>query len=378
MKKLLILALLWLCTGGAILAQQVELGGFIYGGVWRSYRLYLPASYTGDTLTPLVLNLHGAGSNALEQEVYGGFMPIADTAGFLIVSPDGILNTWNAGFVIGGTDDLGFLTALIDRLAADHPIDPARVYSTGMSNGGFMSHYLACMFPGRFAAIGPVAGTMSAYVITICQPGRPMPVIHVHGTDDTVVPYDGNDFMVAADSVALFWAGRNVCTTADTTDLPNTVLADLSTVTRIDWEACDAGADVTLLRVNGGGHTWPGSVPIPFGITNYDIYASGLIWDFFRRHPHPSPDPFGTTALGDEMLAGWQTGPNPFGGELALHYAGPGMARAAIYDMQGRLCGSISLQQGESVSIPTADWARGVYVLDLAAGDRHHWLKLLH
>src|SRR5258706_3847373 len=138
--------------------QQTINGTIMHDGLQRDYILYVPASYVPGTPAPLVLNFHGYTSNAFEQMFYGDFRPIADTAGFLIVHPNGTVDQlgnqhWNVGWGTSTVDDVGFTNALIDSLSAQYDINQDRVYSTGMSNGGFMSYKLACDLSNRIAAI---------------------------------------------------------------------------------------------------------------------------------------------------------------------------------------------------------------------------------
>ena len=113
----------------------------IHDGLTRTYRLYIPPGYNPDTLYPMVINMHGLGSNAFEEEVYTAFDSIADTAGIIVVYPNGIGGTWNISSTTG-TDDVGFLSALIDTVGSQYSIDLNRVFATGMSMGGFMSYRL--------------------------------------------------------------------------------------------------------------------------------------------------------------------------------------------------------------------------------------------
>lgn len=351
---------------GHLAGQQTLIGGFLHQGVWRDYRLSLPASYTGESLTPLVVNLHGLGSNAFEQELYANFPAVADTAGFLTVQPNGIGNSWNAGFIIGGVNDLDFLTQLVAHLAEDYAIDPARVYATGMSNGGFMSHYLACNRSGRFAAIAAVTGTMSAFVLGQCDPGRPVPVMQIHGTADGVVPYAGTTFFVPVDSLVAFWAAYNQCDPVpDTLALPDLIPWDSCTATRITYHSGAEGSEVVLYRIDNGGHTWPGAVSLPGTTTNLDFRASVEIWRFFQRHPHPDPDPLGNATALDDLAAGLKAGPNPFLDQLQVTPTGGGPARLHITDAQGRQVYTAALSGDLPHLVPTQGWAPGLYYLHL-------------
>ena len=178
-------------------AQQTIEDTIMYDGRMRTFILYVPESYQADVPAPLVLNFHGYTSNNLEQMFYGDFRPIADTAGFLIVHPMGTVdllgNThWNVGWGSSTVDDVGFTNALLDTLSAEYNINQDRIYSTGMSNGGFMSYRLACELSNRIAAIASVTGAMTINTPSTCSPEHPMPVMEIHGTADSTVPYNGN------------------------------------------------------------------------------------------------------------------------------------------------------------------------------------------
>ena len=147
-------------------SQQTITATITHDALQREYILYVPASYTGSNAVPLVFNFHGYTSNATEQMWYGDFRPIADTANFIIVHPNGMLDAtgtthFNVGWGGSTIDDVGFTSALLDSISADYNINADRVYSTGMSNGGFMSYQLACQLSDKIAAIASVTGSMS-------------------------------------------------------------------------------------------------------------------------------------------------------------------------------------------------------------------------
>ena len=157
--------ILFIFSLNAGFSQTTIISGFEMDGLERTYRIYIPEIYNDGYAVPLVLNLHGYGSNGFEQELYGDFRPIADTANFIIVSPDGALDGfgathWNT-FGTSSVDDVNFLSALIDTVASQYNLDHSRIYSTGMSNGGFMSYKLACQLSGRIAAVASVTGTIA-------------------------------------------------------------------------------------------------------------------------------------------------------------------------------------------------------------------------
>jgi len=274
---------------------NISTGETIYGtimhdGLQREYILYVPSSYTGDEPAPLVFNFHGYGSNASEQMWYGDFRPIAAGAGFLIVHPEGTLfngvTHWNVGGWTSGStvDDIGFTEALIDFLSSEYNIDSTRVYSTGMSNGGFMSFLLTCQLSEKFAAIASVTGSMTPETYNDCNPQHPTPILQIHGTSDSTVPYGGSLWSKSIDDVIQYWVDNNHCNPTPTiTALPDTDPTDGSTVEHIVYYDGDHDVNVEHFKVIGGGHTWPGNA-FGGGSTNYDMDASEEIWSFFSRY----------------------------------------------------------------------------------------------
>jgi polyhydroxybutyrate depolymerase len=257
-------------------------------GEARTVRVHVPASYKAASPTPLVLNFHGYTSSATEQETWSKMIEKSDKEGFIVLHPQGtgLLKGWNAGACCGDAqtkkvDDVGFTKAMLDEAEKRFCIDTKRVYSAGMSNGGFMSYRLACEMSDRIAAIAPVAGLST---VAPCTPGRPVPVMHFHGTADNVVPYNGGGlagYPKAADSIAA-WAAINQCTGAPVETFNK---GDARCVTH---KTCAGGAEVTFCTLTGGGHTWPGGTPVPIlGTTNKDISATDAMWDFFKAHPLP-------------------------------------------------------------------------------------------
>ena len=274
-----------------ISAQQTINGSIIHDGIQRDYILYIPAIYDGSLNVPLVLNFHGFGSNANQQMFYGDFRDIADTEGFVLVHPQGTtLNGsqyWNVGSPGSSgipVDDVGFTEALIDELANLYAINLDRVYATGMSNGGFMSFLLACQLSEKIAAIASVTGSMTFDTYDNCNAQHPTPILQIHGTNDGVVPYDGNTtWILPIEDVISYWVNYNNCQTNPTiTTFPDLNPSDGSIVEHIVYTDGDNASTTELMKVIGGGHTWPGSV---FNLpgTNQDINASMEIWQFFSR-----------------------------------------------------------------------------------------------
>ncbi len=270
-------------------SQTTVSGSFMYQSILRTYRIYVPAIYNPSVAVPLVLNLHGYGSNNTQQEAYGEFRPIADTANFIIVHPNGTLDQtsqryWNAFDVMSPIDDVGFLSALIDTVAANYSIDPNRIYSTGMSNGGFMSYELACQLSHRIAAIASVTGGMVSSHMAACNAIHPTPVMQIHGTADATVAYSGDAYIEPVDSLVKFWVNFNNCNPNPVmTNVPNVNTSDGCTAEHYVYSGGDSGATVELFKVIGGGHSWPGAI-ININVTNMDFNASIEIWRFFSQY----------------------------------------------------------------------------------------------
>jgi polyhydroxybutyrate depolymerase len=250
------------------------------GGLDRTYILHVPPSYDGTRELPLVLNLHGFGSNARQQAIYSGLPAKGDKEGFIVVSPDGTGEPprWTYPGT-GPVDDIAFFRELLDRLEADLCIDTERVFSAGMSNGAAFSSFIACAMPERIAAIAAVAATT---LPRQCD-AAPIRIISFRGTDDPCVPYDGGTskcgqfFPVAsAEDAVKSWAEHDKCN-------PEPAKQPYSARVRtIAYSECAGDAAVILFVVEGGGHTWPGSIDVPrLGVTTHEINATDQIWEFF-------------------------------------------------------------------------------------------------
>lgn len=266
---------------------------FPSAGGTRSAWLHVPPGYDPTKGATLVANFHGFGSDGPQEALLSGMSALADERGVLVVYPYGVASSWNAGACCGtawldAVDDVAFVGDLLDRVEADWCVDPSRVFATGMSNGGFLSHRLGCELSDRVAAIAPVAGVLG---VPDCSPARPVPVLHVHGTEDPLVPWGGGtpllpwdvgpvQFISVGDSIAA-WRAIDGCGPASQ---PTYAKGDASCQA---W-SCAAGSTVELCTIDGGGHTWPGGLPIPsLGKTSTDLDASAYILDFFDAHPMP-------------------------------------------------------------------------------------------
>lgn len=183
-----------------------------FGGLPRQYLVHEPASYDGSTPVPLVVDIHGWSSNAEQQRIISGIYALSDAKGFLAVWPDGWKNAWNANLCCGNPelDDVAFIRAVVDAVKAQANVDARRIYVTGLSNGGAMSHRLACDAADLFAAAAPMAFPLAYDPATGCQPSRSIPVLTVMGLTDMLVRYDDGGFGSAAATFA-HWRETNGC-----------------------------------------------------------------------------------------------------------------------------------------------------------------------
>ncbi len=370
-KRLFTCFILFLFCGKSF-AQNTVVDSFKCDGVWRSYRLYVPANYSAGGDRSLILNMHGLGSNSFEQQVYTNFMPIADTAGFLMVYPQALVNSgvtyWNIGIpVISSTDDVKFLSALIDTVRNHYHVDLQRVYATGMSLGGYMSHYLALNLNDRITAIASVAGSMYSGVYSTTHPARAVPMMQIHGTADSTVPYNGNFTGIDIDTLVKFWVSNDGCNPIPVhTNLPDIDTTDHTTVTHDVYTGGAHGATCELYRIEGGEHTWPGA-QISVGITNQDFSASVEIWRFFRSYKLSSFVGI-ASAPSSSVAPGFY--PNPCNNTIYLsqHIKGT----VSITDLAGR-----QMIQASGPSISTEQLLPGIYIIQYSADGQIRNEKLI-
>jgi polyhydroxybutyrate depolymerase len=265
------------------------------GGQERTYICHVPKGYDSKNPTPVVLALHGAAMNGSMMVWFSGLNKKSDEAGFIVVYPSGTgigpFCTWNAGnFGAKTADDVAFIGKLLDDLAAVVSVDEKRVYACGMSNGGMMCYRLAAELSERIAAIAPVAGTIA---IDESKPKRPVPVIHFHGTKDNLVPFEAGkgkkpSFVKFEDVEGSIrtWVKLNGCEETPKTETLSKD-GDETKVTRKIYGGGKEGAEVVLIVIEDGGHTWPGQQP-PVGFIGKsakNISANDLMWEFFQKHP---------------------------------------------------------------------------------------------
>jgi polyhydroxybutyrate depolymerase len=281
----------------------------------RTYVREVPPAHDGTTPLPVVVNLHGFAGNALAQADYTALGATGAAEGFVTLTPQGRGDpaAWDA---LPGSADVAFVGRLLDRAEEDLCLDRNRAYAAGLSNGAMLASTLACVDGDRFAAVGAVAGVSAVIPVggvpasESCPPGRPVPLVAFHGTDDPVVRFDGglgpgvadlpapdgrtigdvvrrSDMSVA--EIMAVWAERDGCETEPAPAVP--VEGDVELVAY----DCPEGVAVDLYVVDGGGHHWPGATEEPAYGPLADaldelgepspVSANDLMWAFFARHP---------------------------------------------------------------------------------------------
>jgi len=280
----------------------------------RDYDVYAPVGYPGAQPVALVVDIHGFGSDKIGQRGISGWTAKAETEGFLVAHPNGLLNAWNAGVCCGvavtnAVDDVGFLRAMVEAIVAEGSLDPSRIYVTGLSNGGAMSHRLACEAADLFAAAAPMAFPVPyTDFASQCQPARPIPVLAFMGLSDIVIPYANGFFGGALPSLAA-WRSKNACGAGPLEVQEVYGGSDCQLDAR-----CAEGVEVGLCSVRGSAFASP-----------FDIYSGHILyfnddgmvlpdraWTFFDAFALPPPGtplagPLGWGVLGLGLgLAGYR------------------------------------------------------------------------
>jgi polyhydroxybutyrate depolymerase len=332
-KTILFIALASLTSSISLGQGQVLNKTLTDNGVERSYIVYVPSGYSAEHPVPLVLAFHGLHGTAEQMMVTTGMSAVAEDETFLVAYPDG-----NRNWARSNDHNVGFVDSLLKAIESDYSVDASRIYATGMSQGGMMSYILGVSRPNRFAAIASVGGTrpgknledlFPASIKSI--PGHQLPLLHMHGTADDIIPYHGGTVVVPGAGELTFpstplvvasWAGNNGCGGLGQEKKLKDFSKDdgsggsSSTVSVFNYGDCatytgvsgrEIPAEVVLYRINGGGHFWPvlaenreeslealeKALRASLGdkldaegeaVINCDISASAEIWAFFKKH----------------------------------------------------------------------------------------------
>ena len=261
---------------------------FTHNGLERFY--FIQENHPESSgLSSVLFVLHGYGSTALRIRDYSRFNSLANTKenNFLLIHPQGApMNTslasssshWNSGgWTIGSdVDDIDFIDSIINLVSEKYNINNDRIYSTGMSNGGFMSYHLACKLSSKIAAIASVTGSMSTETLSSCNPDHATPILQIHGALDLTVPFDGNSSlgMESIDEIIDYWKKYNLCNESPITAISNNT-EPLLLFQHDQYLNCLNGVRVELYKVEAMGHTWP-------NYNSYGLSATEKIWSFFN------------------------------------------------------------------------------------------------
>ena len=251
----------------------------IHDGENREYILYIPNSYDGVLPVPLMLNFHGFGGSASDYIEEADFRSLAESETFILVYPQGSCldgsSHWNpcppGGDNKSDVDDFGFIEAVINEISSEYNVDPKRIYATGYSNGGMMAYGMAHFKSELIAAVASVSGTM---LDCIGPPNHQMPVIHLHGTNDGVLPYNGSNEFSSTQSVLDYWSEFNNTVTNPT---QTTSTNGGMTIEHYAYNQGDNNASVEHYKYIEGNHVW-------FDATFQDQTTAELIWNFVSRY----------------------------------------------------------------------------------------------
>ena len=318
MRKLLIAAL---CTALGCSTARAQLGPVQHiqvGPLDRSYIVERAGLAEANSRLPIIIYLHGLGTLISEGVPARFDIPFAllpELPSTLVVHPQGVdrrwdsiparIKTWQrlAGTDGKPVDDIAFLRALIDHLAADENGDPTRVYVAGVSSGGFLVPRIACEMGDKVAAVADVIGTARQAVFKDCN-AHPVPFALIASTTDDTNPYAGASGseltrIASAPDTAFFFAKHDGCSTRIETPLPHLDLTLPSTVSLSRFSDCDEGSEVLFYRVDGSAHSVPSTAPIEAegwnasGRRNRDIDTAHILWAFFKAHQRTAATPPG-------------------------------------------------------------------------------------
>ena len=275
----------WVSLSGGLVQSNSQLAvssvNLTVNGVVRRYVSMRPTSLSSNA--PVLLMLHATG---ITPEVMASLTEVADyaaTQGFWAVLPAAVGGVWKDDPRTSGLDDVNFVNALIAQLVSQGA-NPARIYVSGFSNGGFMATRLACTASDKIAAFGIVAATTRTGVSSTCGTPVSRPKTWFVGTADTIVPILGALDLRSADSTMAFWNGLQGCGGVIANSIPNKVATDGTTVQQVRYTGCARGVENQMYTITGGGHAWPGGLASVTGVISQDIKATGLIWNFVRGY----------------------------------------------------------------------------------------------
>ena len=251
----------------------------VHDGMNREYILYVPNSYDENSATPILFNFHGFGGSANQFISRADMRAEAELNSFILVYPQGScldgVPHWNPCPIDGdnksSADDLGFFEAMVNEISSEYTVDMERIYAAGFSNGGMMAFGLANYKSDLIAAVASVSGSMLDCLET---PSHPMPILHLHGTSDGVLPYNGDASFNSVQNTLDYWTNFNNTVSTPTINIDNT---SGMTIEQYVYDQGDNSVSVEHYKYIGGEHTW-------FNETYQGQNASKLVWDFMSRY----------------------------------------------------------------------------------------------
>ena len=263
------------CQNASPIAVGSERASLEHGGQTRSYIVYVPSGLARGAPTVLVLDFHGNGGSAAQQQSSSGWQALADRERFIVVYPEGIAGAWNVGNCCGvpfetNVDDVGFARAIVAQVMNDACIDPAHVYATGLSNGAGLCHRLACAAADVFAAIAAASADL---VTDPCTPARPISELSVRGEADFLVAYEGGNvgstgwYSPGAKGTLELWKEIDGCTGP----------AEVQLEYCETYTQCRDGVEIALCSLPGVGHI------LYDNRLGFDVPEAA--WAMFQRQP---------------------------------------------------------------------------------------------
>lgn len=347
--------LLLFCVCGKAFPQ---IQNFEWQNVQREYLVRQPSTSYDDT-PPVLFFLHGLGDNITRCDAEYNFTALAERFGWVIVIPQARVQSgstmWNAAMYSSNIDDVGFLMALLDTLTVRHQLDSDSVFFTGFSMGGFMTHRMAIEKGDRITACAPVSGLIT-FAMSNVTPVAPVRMLHIHGTSDPVVGYNGNSqyfggtLGLSVEAIIDYWKEANGCNGEPLIDtLPNTHNDGL----RFVRYTYDCGTDFQHLKVIGGNHTWY------LNSNQTDIAYMDELYAFFTGTQT------GITGLAEPCEHGFQVWPNPASGQLKLELAEA--TTLEMMDIQGRVLFRKQVEGGKTI-LDLKEYPAGLYLLKTQEG----------
>lgn len=344
-----------------------------HNGVTRDFVYYTPSNWNSSDPLPLLVVMHGLTQTGNGIMNITGFNDIAEDNNFIVCYPDGVNNSFNANMnvTVSTADDLGFIESLYTYFETNFNSDPNKRYLCGFSTGGFMSHKLACESSFCFAAIATVSGNMSDTVYNNCSPSHPTSVLHIHGTLDPVVSYNGSATSgVSVDASIEKWRIHLGCNLSpQITPMPDNNIFDFSSPERHIYFGC-SNSSLELIKINGGGHQWPGIPTLIGGLgnINMDFYSPEIIWDFLNGKSCPE-----STHVSKSDMLEVNVFPNPTNNTVSFSVSDySGSFNVNVFDLNGRLLKSLN-----DSSISLESFEKGVYLISLSFSNKTTMVKVI-